>query len=123
MRHSLLNTLRRAPLTVRQQQQPSQLTCRAFTASAFRLAEKQVQPAAVSNSRWLTDIRKRMQKLSTDTLDATSKESLAGWKAYLDKNWLLLSAGRDGFIMDEEWWGMVNHQIFWGDMVSFLGSE
>lgn len=82
------------------------------------MAEKQAAAPPASNSRWLTDIRKRMKHISTEKLDTASADKLAGWKAYLEENWLRLSAGRDGYIMDEKWWGLVNHQIFWGDMVS-----
>jgi hypothetical protein len=37
--------------------------------------------------------------------------------AYLDKNWLMLSAGREGFLAEPERRGVDGHAIQWGDMV------
>lgn len=92
-------------------------TSRAFTTTVPRSNDGNAEGAA-SNARWLTDIGARIKNLPVQKLDKVQQNELGIWKTYLDANWLLLSAGREGYIMDPKWWGMPDHPIFWGDMVS-----
>ncbi|KAK1246006.1 hypothetical protein MKX07_005075 [Trichoderma sp. CBMAI-0711] len=41
--------------------------------------------------------------------------------AYLDENWLQLSAGREGYLADEERRGLDRHAVQWGDMLCVVG--
>lgn len=92
---------------------------RNFTTTVPRSADSKADGAG-SSARWLTDIGARIKNLPVQKLDKVKQTELGVWQTYLDANWLLLSAGREGYIMDPKWWGMPDHPIFWGDMVSLL---
>ncbi|KAL7936471.1 Thioesterase/thiol ester dehydrase-isomerase [Trichoderma chlorosporum] len=68
------------------------------------------------NSRWLSDLQSRLRKSLSLKITSTRADEVRERLAYLDKNWLELSAGREGFLADPERRGMDRHLVQWGDM-------
>ena len=65
--------------------------------------------AAQPKAKWLSDLREQA---------ARSRHRDQGQRVqdYLKKNWLPLLAGAEGFLTGPRW-GLVDHQILWGNMV------
>ncbi|KAL7914056.1 Thioesterase/thiol ester dehydrase-isomerase [Trichoderma velutinum] len=68
------------------------------------------------NPRWLSDLQKRLQKSLSLKIAPKQVDEVRERLAYLDKNWLELSAGREGFLADPERRGLDRHMVQWGDM-------
>jgi hypothetical protein len=63
--------------------------------------------------RWLSDLRERAHS------DLSAKPAQARRVLdELDRRWLELSAGTEGFLTGPRWTGLDSHQVAWGDMVS-----
>ncbi len=74
--------------------------------------------SGANNSRWLGDLRKRMhQCMSRENLPPKHAAELRERMSYLDKNWLELSGGREGYLADAKWRGVDKQNVAWGDMV------
>jgi hypothetical protein len=69
------------------------------------------------NSRWLSDLQGRLNKSLSLKIAPVKVDEVRERLAYLDKNWLELSAGREGFLADLERRGINGHAVQWGDMV------
>ncbi|KAL7805913.1 Thioesterase/thiol ester dehydrase-isomerase [Trichoderma gracile] len=68
------------------------------------------------NSRWLSDLQSKLKKSLTLKISSSKAEEVRQRLAYLDENWLQLSAGREGYLADEERRGVDRHAVQWGDM-------
>ncbi|PTB38756.1 hypothetical protein M441DRAFT_145472 [Trichoderma asperellum CBS 433.97] len=68
------------------------------------------------NPRWLSDLQGRLRKSLSLKIAPEKAETVKDRLAYLDKNWLMLSAGREGFLAEPERRGVDGHAIQWGDM-------
>ncbi|KAL6887385.1 Thioesterase/thiol ester dehydrase-isomerase [Trichoderma longibrachiatum] len=68
------------------------------------------------NSRWLSDLQSKLKKSLTLKIAPSKAEEVRQRLAYLDENWLQLSAGREGYLADEERRGVDRHAVQWGDM-------
>ncbi|KAL7954765.1 Thioesterase/thiol ester dehydrase-isomerase [Trichoderma compactum] len=68
------------------------------------------------NPRWLSDLQKRLQKSLSLKIAPKRVDEVRERLAYLDKNWLELAAGREGFLADPERRGLDRHMVQWGDM-------
>ena len=95
------------------------IPCRAFHASMRQLMPREKprhahpEVGGALSPRWLSDLKARAQsELKGKPTEA--KRVLDE----LDKRWLQLSAGAEGFLTGPRWTGLDNHQVVWGDMVS-----
>ncbi|KAL5093381.1 hypothetical protein Trisim1_011185 [Trichoderma cf. simile WF8] len=70
------------------------------------------------NSRWLSDLQKRLKQSLSLKIEPKKADEVKERLAYLDKNWLELSAGREGYLVDPERRGLDRHMVQWGDMFS-----
>ncbi|KAL7801043.1 Thioesterase/thiol ester dehydrase-isomerase [Trichoderma afarasin] len=68
------------------------------------------------NSRWLSDLQKRLKQSLSLKIAPKKVDEVRERLAYLDKNWLELSAGREGYLVDPERRGLDRHMVQWGDM-------
>ncbi|KAH0522622.1 hypothetical protein TsFJ059_006444 [Trichoderma semiorbis] len=68
------------------------------------------------NSRWLSDLQKRLKQSLSLKIAPKKVDEVKERLAYLDKNWLELSAGREGYLVDPERRGLDRHMVQWGDM-------
>ncbi|KAL6699680.1 thioesterase-like superfamily domain-containing protein [Trichoderma pleuroticola] len=68
------------------------------------------------NPRWLSDLQKRLQQSLSLKIAPKKVDEVRERLAYLDKNWLELAAGREGFLVDPERRGLDRHMVQWGDM-------
>lgn len=95
------------------------LLTRSFMTSA-RLSAATPPPQASENGainpRWLSELQGRLTKSLSLKLAPEKAETVKDRLAYLDKNWLMLSAGREGFLAEPERRGVDGHAIQWGDM-------
>lgn len=80
--------------------------------------KKLLESSAVANPRWLSDLRARMKNCLSPELDGAKATQLKANMAFLDENWLELSAGRERFVTDEAKRGLNKLPVAWGDMVS-----
>lgn len=62
-------------------------------------------------------MQKRLQKSLSLKIAPNKVDEVRERLAYLDKNWLELSAGREGFLADPERRGLDRDMVQWGDMV------
>lgn len=89
--------------------------------TAARLSAATPPPQALENGainpRWLSELQGRLKKSLSLKLTPEKAETVKDRLAYLDKNWLMLSAGREGFLAEAERRGVDGHAIQWGDMV------
>lgn len=69
------------------------------------------------NPRWLSELQGRLKKSLALKIAPEKAETVKDRLAYLDQNWLMLSAGREGFLAEPERRGVDGHAIQWGDMV------
>lgn len=96
------------------------LSSRSFMTTA-KLSAATPPPQASENGavnpRWLSELQGRLTKSLSLELAPEKAETVKDRLAYLDKNWLMLSAGREGFLADPERRGVDGHAIQWGDMV------
>lgn len=90
---------------------------RAFSTS-LRLQASGATEASVPNSRWLADLRKRLNDLQSKDLSSTHTKEVQRYLALLNEKWLDLSAGQLGYLTEPRWRGLDRHSLFWGDMVS-----
>lgn len=96
------------------------LSARAFMTSARSSAATPPPRASENgavNPRWLSDLQGRLKKSLSLKIVPEKAASVKDRLAYLDKNWLMLSAGREGFLAEPERRGVDGHAIQWGDMV------
>jgi hypothetical protein len=70
------------------------------------------------NPKWLSELRKRAEKVSRAEKSQESSAQLSKILKRLDEDWLELLAGREGYLTEPRWRGLNKHQIAWGDMVS-----
>ncbi|KAL9476398.1 hypothetical protein ACSS6W_006239 [Trichoderma asperelloides] len=95
------------------------LSTRTFMTTA-RLSAATPPPRASENGainpRWLSDLQGRLRKSLSLKIAPEKAETVKDRLAYLDKNWLMLSAGREGFLAEPERRGVDGHAIQWGDM-------
>lgn len=102
------------------------LSTRSFTTTA-RLSAATPPPQASENGavnpRWLSELQGRLKKSLSLQLTPEKAETVKERLAYLDKNWLMLSAGREGFLAEAERRGVDGHAIQWGDMVRICYSS
>lgn len=95
------------------------LSTRNFMTTA-RLSAATPPPRASENGainpRWLSDLQGRLRKSLSLKIAPEKAETVKDRLAYLDKNWLMLSAGREGFLAEPERRGVDGHAIQWGDM-------
>lgn len=97
---------------------PSTTARRAFTTTSSIQQQDTTNGGGRSYSRWLGDLRKRMhQCMSRENLPPKHAAELRERMSYLDKNWLELSAGREGYLADVKWRGVDKQSVAWGDMV------
>ena len=82
-----------------------------FRKLSYQCTRRQLSTSAL-NPRWLTDLRTQLQTLASQHDDAALRQQLA----YLDENWLALSASREGFLAGK-WIGLDQLPVHWGDMV------
>lgn len=68
------------------------------------------------NSRWLSELQSKLKKSLALKISPSKAEEVRQRLAYLDENWLQLSAGREGYLADEERRGVDRHAVQWGDM-------
>lgn len=73
--------------------------------------------APVPNSRWLADLRKRLNGLESKDISSAQKREVQQHLALLNEEWLELSAGQEGYLTEPKWRGLDRHSLFWGDMV------
>ncbi|UKZ61812.1 uncharacterized protein TrAtP1_003070 [Trichoderma atroviride] len=96
------------------------LSTRSFMTTA-KLSAATPPPQASENGainpRWLSDLQGRLTKSLSLKLSPEDAGTVKDRLAYLDKNWLVLSAGREGFLAEPERRGVDGHAIQWGDMV------
>ncbi|KND87088.1 hypothetical protein TOPH_08272, partial [Tolypocladium ophioglossoides CBS 100239] len=100
-------------------------TARLFGTSATRkIAAGQAQEpkSAALSPRWLTDLRDRINKCLSLQLGAEDAGRLRERLDYLDRRWLELSAGREGFLTTDRWRGLNMHAVTWGDMVRHVNN-
>ncbi|PNY24995.1 Uncharacterized protein TCAP_05059 [Tolypocladium capitatum] len=72
--------------------------------------------SAALSPRWFTDLRHRIKKCLSLQIGAQDAARLRARLDYLDKHWLELSAGREGFLTGARWRGLDRHPVAWGDM-------
>ncbi|KAL6863576.1 Thioesterase/thiol ester dehydrase-isomerase [Trichoderma novae-zelandiae] len=104
----------------------SQVTARAMRPSAVRTLSTTARSRAATlppasengaiNSRWLSDLQSNLQTSLSLAIAPAKADEVRDRLAFLDKNWLELSAGREGFLADEERRGVDRHAVQWGDM-------
>ncbi|TFB02706.1 hypothetical protein CCMA1212_005485 [Trichoderma ghanense] len=93
-------------------------SARTLTTTA-RLRASTPPPASENgavNSRWLSDLQSKLHKSLSLKIAPSKIEEVKERLAYLDQNWLKLSAGREGYLADEERRGVDRHAVQWGDM-------
>jgi hypothetical protein len=97
----------------------SQLARRQFSLSATHRADNSNGNGngTALNPRWFTDLRSRIKACLAADPQGEDGETLKRHLAYVDSNWLHLSAGREGFLTAERWRGLNNFAVAWGDMV------
>lgn len=102
------------------------LSIRSFMTTA-KLSAATPPPRASENGainpRWLSELQHRLKKSLSLQLAPEKAETVKDRLAYLDKNWLMLSAGREGFLAEPERRGVDGHAIQWGDMVRMCYSS
>ncbi|KYK54240.1 hypothetical protein DCS_06197 [Drechmeria coniospora] len=98
----------------------SHTSSRHFGTSAPRfaasLAEAEGATSAALNPRWFSDLTDRIQKCLSLRLCDQDDQRLREQLDYLDKNWLDISAEREGFLSMERWRGLDRVPVQWGDM-------
>ncbi|KAK3192655.1 hypothetical protein K4F52_001454 [Lecanicillium sp. MT-2017a] len=120
MRRQLLQ-LRSAQPSATTRLAPSTTARRAFTTTSSIQQQDTTNGGARSNSRWLGDLRKRMhQCMSRENLPPKHAAELRERMSYLDKNWLELSAGREGYLADAKWRGVDKQSVAWGHVNNVL---
>lgn len=96
------------------------LSARSFMTTS-RLSAATPSPQASENGainpRWLSELQGRLKKSLALKITPEKAQTVKDRLAYLDKNWLMLSAGREGFLAEPERRGVDGHAIQWGDMV------
>ena len=96
-------------------------TSRSFNTNAARnlaAGQSQEPKSAALSPRWLTDLRDRVKKCLSLQVGAEDATRLRERLDYLDKHWLELSVGREGFLTSYPRRGLNKHSVVWGDMVS-----
>ncbi|KJZ78679.1 hypothetical protein HIM_02070 [Hirsutella minnesotensis 3608] len=69
------------------------------------------KPAAF-NARWFADLQERIRTRCSNEQDKDRLKNLQSHLDDIDKNWLELSAGREGFLTAGRWRGHVNNVIY-----------
>jgi hypothetical protein len=95
------------------------LSTRSFTTTASLSATPPPQASenGAINPRWLSELQGRLKRSLSLKITPEKAQTVKDRLAYLDKNWLMLSAGREGFLAEPERRGVDGHAIQWGDMV------
>lgn len=93
---------------------------RCFATNAQPIAE--ATDGALS-PRWLSDFQARLKKLPVEKLPPAVKFAADGLQMEIDKKWLDLMAGSEGFLTTPRWRGLNSHAVAWGDMVGFLSAR
>jgi len=71
-------------------------------------------------SRWVSDVRARVGKCVQFGCDAEQVQRAARILDVLARDWQVLSAGSEGFLVRERR-GLEGQQVVWGEMDSFVG--
>lgn len=70
------------------------------------------------SSKWLTNLQSRMRACQQSSgLNGEDTTYLREQLESLDREWLKLSTGREGFLTDERWRGLNQFPVHWGDQV------
>ncbi|CEI41763.1 unnamed protein product [Fusarium venenatum] len=83
---------------------------------ATRLYSRQYSTSQALPSRWFADLQAQLKELTTNQYPKECTEQAQKLYAFANENWLELLAGQQGFLTDEKWRGIDNHQLLWGDM-------
>lgn len=68
--------------------------------------------------RWLSDLKLEAERLTSDEGGGSDRATRARRVLeQLDRRWIELSAGAEGFLSGPRWTGVDRHQVAWGDMV------
>ncbi|KAJ6440590.1 Major facilitator superfamily domain, general substrate transporter [Purpureocillium lavendulum] len=84
-----------------------------------------VEPEPTSgalNPRWLGDLRSRIKQKISQSQREEDSALLREQLERLDKHWVDLLAGREGFLTDVRWRGLNKHSVAWGDMVGHVNN-
>ncbi|UNI15905.1 hypothetical protein JDV02_002391 [Purpureocillium takamizusanense] len=72
--------------------------------------------SAVLNPRWLGDLRSRIKQSLSRAQSENDAAPLREQLDRLDRQWVDLLAGREGFLTEPRWRGLDKHSVAWGDM-------
>ncbi|KAG6003926.1 hypothetical protein E4U21_001605 [Claviceps maximensis] len=91
--------------------------------AARHLATDSVSDSPILNPRWLSDLQARAEALRAHP--ATGQDAASTLETMsddLNRRWLQLSAGREGFLTGERWTGLDKVAVAWGDMVCHVNN-
>jgi len=95
------------------------LSIRSFATAPLKASDPPGAEAATAplNSRWLSDLKRRIGKCVTFGLKAAQVEEAGLISKELARDWRELVAGSEGFLTDRTRRGLHRHNVVWGDMV------
>lgn len=124
MRPVVRQTLQRSNLGIAARLQAAASPSRRglFTATAARNAPNgdavELEPkSGALNPRWLSDLRSRIKRSLSRCQSEQDASPLREQLERLDRQWVDLLAGREGFLTEPRWRGLNKHSVAWGDMV------
>ncbi|KAM4066183.1 thioesterase-like superfamily protein [Hirsutella rhossiliensis] len=83
-----------------------------------KAAEAGGPKSASFNPRWFAELGHRISQCLARQPKTDDGKLLRERLEYIDKHWLELSAGREGFLTSHRWRGLDKHTVVWGEMVS-----
>ncbi|ROT40746.1 Thioesterase/thiol ester dehydrase-isomerase [Sodiomyces alkalinus F11] len=75
-------------------------------------------PTPALSSRWFADLQCRLRQLAASSLGAAGRKEAERLLQFAQDEWMVLVAGRQGFLTDERWRGLDRCPVVWGDMDS-----
>ena len=85
-------------------------------ARQFHVSPRQHQADAVLSSRWLTDLKAEAKQRSGSGSQG-QKDAATNVLQRVERDWLALLAGSEGFLTASNLRGLDNYPVAWGEMV------
>ncbi|KAL2754251.1 hypothetical protein ACRALDRAFT_1056479 [Sodiomyces alcalophilus JCM 7366] len=77
-------------------------------------------PTNALGSRWFSDLQSRLRRLAASSLGAAGRKEAERLLQFVQAEWMVFVAGREGFLTEEKWRGVDRSPVAWGNMVRIV---